>query len=676
MPTGEGILARARAHVGQQYRHGVVPKDDPNWKGPWDCAEFASWLVFQEGQLVYGCTDPKAAPGSADAYTGAWRRDAEARGKLISVEEAAATPGAMLLRYPPQAGEMGHIAVSDGKGGTVEAKGAKYGVVEDKVASRRWNVGVLIPGFDYRTSSQRVPAPGPEVLYGRSMPNMSNAVVKGIQRALKARGFDPGDIDGDFGDLTMAAVNRFQESMGLVPDGEVGPETARLLGVRLPDIAAPMAGMVLNGMAATNPLLAVAMALVPAIARAIANDRGGAVAASVSKTVAEMTGATDPAAARARLDDDPELQATLQIRLAEIADAREQERFAAEAATRREAADAEAKRRDDELKALSAKLDDVADARASAARLASIGGPASWGPLLVSTIVTIGFFGVLALFIAIMLIGVSGVDQTFMQIVNISIGALTVAFSTVVTFWLGSSEGSRRKDQLAAENRAQQTERDRELIADQKAFAETMVDKTVAPPTATGGPAGPSEAPRGSNFRRCVDVVLAREGGFVDHPKDPGGATKYGITLATLADSRGKEVSAEDVKALELGEAREIYRSNYWNKLRCDDLPIGVDLLVFDFGVNAGPAASAKLLQKVVGAEQDGSVGDATLGAVGAARPREIIDEFTKLKMVRYKDMRGWDTFGDGWTARSDAVRNAALDMLAPTMLGPRAVAA
>ena len=69
MPTGEGILARARAHVGQQYRHGVVPKDDPNWKGPWDCAEFASWLVFQEGQLVYGCTDPKAAPGSADAYT-------------------------------------------------------------------------------------------------------------------------------------------------------------------------------------------------------------------------------------------------------------------------------------------------------------------------------------------------------------------------------------------------------------------------------------------------------------------------------------------------------------------------------------------------------------------------------------------------------------------------------
>ena len=570
---------------------------------------------------------------------------------------------------------MGHIAVSDGKGGTVEAKGAKHGVVEDKVASRRWNVGVLIPGFDYRTSSHRVPAPGPKVLYGRSMPNMSNAVVKGIQRALKARGFDPGDIDGDFGDLTLAAVNRFQELMGLVPDGELGPETARLLGVRLPDIAAPMAGMVLNDMAATNPLLAVAMALVPAIARAIANDRGGAVAASVSKTVAEMTGATDPAAARARLDDDPELQATLQIRLAEIAGAREQERFAAEAATRREAADAEAKRRDDELKALSAKLDDVADARASAARLASIGGPASWGPLLVSTIVTIGFFGVLALFIAIMLIGVKGADQTFMQIVNISIGALTVAFSTVVTFWLGSSEGSRRKDQLAAEKQAQQTERDRELIADQKAFAETMVDKTVAPPTATGGPAGPSEAPRGSNFR-AASTWCWRGGRLRGPPEGPGRRHQVRDHLATLADSRGKEVSAEDVKALELGEARDIYRSNYWNKLRCDDLPIGVDPLVFDFGVNAGPAASAKLLQKVVGAEQDGSVGDATLGAVGAARPREIIDEFTKLKMARYKEMRGWDTFGDGWTARSDAVRNAALDMLAPTMLGPRAVAA
>lgn len=669
MPTGEGLLARARQHVGEEYRNGLVPKDDGNWHGPWDCAEFASWLVFQESGQIYGCTDPNAAPARADAYTGAWRRDARTRGRLVSVEEAAATAGAMLLRYPPGPGEMGHIAVSDGEGGTVEAKGAAYGVVEDKAGGRRWNTGVLVPGIDYASPGQPVAVSPPALLFGIGIPNMNADAVRRIQHALKAKGFDPGALDGVFGPDTAAAVSRFQKAMGIVADGEVGKDTARLLGLNLPDLAGTVVRSALTGLAVANPLLVVATALLPAIARAVAGDRSGAVASAASQAVAEVTGAQDPEGARARLDLEPGLQGALQIRLAEIANAADGERLAAEAEARRDASAAELQRRDDARKELETRLADAEKARQAAIEHARIGGPSSWGPILVSGIVTVGFFLILFLWIGLLMYYNDGVEDTFdptlMQIINISIGALTVAFSTVVTFWLGSSEGSRRKDVAAAQSRIEQAERDGGLIA---------AAQNSAPATAPQG-GGESDAP-GSNFERCLGVVLAREGGFSDDPRDRGGPTMFGVTLGTLSDWRGHPVTTEDVQALTREEAREIYRSLYWNRMRCDDLPIGVDLLVFDLGVHAGPGASARVLQKSVGAEQDGSIGDATIAATCAARPREVIEEFHRHKLARYQEMPAWATYGKGWGARAEAIRIAAIDMVAPTMIGPRAVAA
>ena len=674
MPTGDGILARARAHIGEKYEHGIAPKDDPDWKGPWDCAEFASWLVFQESGVLYGCPDD-VAPAKSDAYTGRWQEDSARKGLRIPVEQAAATPGAMLLRYPPSGGGMGHIAVSDGRGGTVEAMGRRYGVLKGQVAGRRWDTGVLVPGVDYAASGRRVPTPGPAVLFARNLPNMGGEAVKAIQRALKAKGFDPSGIDGDFGEATAQAVQAFQEAQGLVPDGEVGPETAKLLGVNLPGLAGAVAEVVVKGVVGANPLIAVATAVLPSIARTLAGDPGGSAAAAVSRAVAEVAGASDPDAARQRLAENPQLQATLQIRLAEIAAERDRDRTAAEATTRKDVAAADTARRDDEIRALTAQLDDVKNARSSAIDLVKAGGPSAWGPILVSTIVTVGFFAILFLFVTVLIVGkpVEG-DQTFFQIVNIAIGALTVAFSTVVTFWLGSSEGSRRKDQFAVAAQVDQNARERERSAENQAFVETMVDKAAAPqpvalPAAEAGP-------RGSNLKRCLEIVLGHEGGFSNHPSDNGGATRFGITRATLQDWRGKPVSEADVAALELDEAKEIYRTRYWNVMRCDDLPAGVDLLVFDFGVNAGPGTAARILQKTVGAEQDGSIGDATLGATRAMRPREIVEGFTRLKMERYRGLDDWPTFGRGWTARSDGVRVAALDMIAPAMLGPRPLAA
>jgi hypothetical protein len=152
----------------------------------------------------------------------------------ISVEEAAATVGAAVLRFPP-AGRMGHIALSDGEGGTVEAHSHARGVTTDVIAGRRWDTGVLVPGLTYSMfEPSPIEAPA-KVIYRLRKPLMKGEVVREIQRALKAKGFNPGRIDGEFGPHTAAAIVAFQVFMGLVGDGEVGSMTARKLQVVLPD---------------------------------------------------------------------------------------------------------------------------------------------------------------------------------------------------------------------------------------------------------------------------------------------------------------------------------------------------------------------------------------------------------------------------------------------------------
>lgn len=232
MPTGARMLDLARQHIGEAYVNIQVPKNNANWRGPWDCAEFMSWLVYQEARILYGCLDNTAAPAIADAYTGAWQRDSGALGQRISVAQAAGTVGGIVLRYPPEPGAMGHIAICDGHGGTVEAKGQAYGVVADTVQGRRWDTGVLIPGVTYSNASA-VPVTPPARIYYRGQANMDGDVVRAIQSTLLARGFNPGPVDGIFGSNTAAAVQAFQGYSGLVVDGEVGPQTAAVLGITL-----------------------------------------------------------------------------------------------------------------------------------------------------------------------------------------------------------------------------------------------------------------------------------------------------------------------------------------------------------------------------------------------------------------------------------------------------------
>jgi Putative peptidoglycan binding domain len=233
MATGQGMLDLARQHIGEHYENVLVPKNNPNWRGPWDCAEFASWIVFQDSEILYGCDHDNGNPATADAYTGKWEDDSARQGIRISVNQAAGIIGAYVLRFPPGPGRMGHIAICDGQGGTVEAKGHAFGVVADTVHGRNWDTGVLIPGIGYDTNASPVAWRPPEKLYALGQRNMNPQIVRNIQEALLNAGLDPGAVDGVYGFHTIAAVGAFQKAKGLVFDGQVGVQTAELLGIQL-----------------------------------------------------------------------------------------------------------------------------------------------------------------------------------------------------------------------------------------------------------------------------------------------------------------------------------------------------------------------------------------------------------------------------------------------------------
>ena len=162
-------------------------------------------------------------------------------------------------------------------------------------------------------------------------------------------------------------------------------------------------------------------------------------------------------------------------------------------------------------------------------------------------------------------------------------------------------------------------------------------------------------------FDRCLAEVLRQEGGFADDPRDPGGATKFGVTRAVLSEARGRAVSAEDVAALTQAEAAEIYRRSYWAPAACAELPEGLDLVAFDMAVNMGPGTSARLLQAALGVTADGAVGTRTLAALDSQPAADVIRALSELRRRRYRALAGFAAFGRGWLNRTDAVEALAL---------------
>lgn len=171
-----------------------------------------------------------------------------------------------------------------------------------------------------------------------------------------------------------------------------------------------------------------------------------------------------------------------------------------------------------------------------------------------------------------------------------------------------------------------------------------------------------------SAFDRAIARVFAHEGGYVDHPHDPGGATNRGITLKTLAKWRGVDwryLPKSEVYNLTADEAKAIYKARYWDSVRGDDLPAGLAYAMFDYGVNSGPRRAIIALQSILGVTADGIIGGMTLRAIRGRNEAELIRFLQSQRLSFMQRLRHWRHFARGWTKRVDDVRREALALAA-----------
>lgn len=162
-----------------------------------------------------------------------------------------------------------------------------------------------------------------------------------------------------------------------------------------------------------------------------------------------------------------------------------------------------------------------------------------------------------------------------------------------------------------------------------------------------------------NNAVQVISMVLKHEGGYVNHPSDPGGETKYGISK--------RAYPSMDIASLTEEKAVHIYVSDYWNKIKGDQLPSGVDCVVMDTAVNSGISRATKWLQRMVGATPDGAIGPMTLAAVRDAYeqdPKQLINDYMDYRLGFLEKLKTWDTFGRGWSRRVEETREAALKMV------------
>jgi lysozyme family protein len=404
-----------------------------------------------------------------------------------------------------------------------------------------------------------------------------------------------------------------------------------------------------------NPLIGVAVGVLPDIIKLIAGDRTGQLGDQVGKAVSDILGTSNATDAQAKLSTDAAAKTALQQRLAELA---------LEAA-KAQNVEADQQRQD--------ALTSTQGARSGLQALATTNSTIAWTAPTISYLVIFGFF--IFLFVLVWLYwGAKPADANnqnnfVIQIINIAVGALTAAFATVVNFWLGSSAGSQKKDDANLTlQQAQSDQSHATITAFQNKIAAPTQAQTPAPVQSTTTPAPPqakgSDQQNSGKFDTCMPFIFKAEGGFSDNPADPGGATNFGITLATLRAYEGNSsLTAQDVKDLTPATAREIYRSNYWNRMQCGSLPDGLDLEVFDFGVNAGPGEAVKALQKIVGVTADGSIGPITLAAIGQFKPRDLISQYSDARLAFYRALNN-PAFEQGWATRVSQIQSAAVKMV------------
>jgi lysozyme family protein len=141
--------------------------------------------------------------------------------------------------------------------------------------------------------------------------------------------------------------------------------------------------------------------------------------------------------------------------------------------------------------------------------------------------------------------------------------------------------------------------------------------------------------------------------------------TNLGVTKRVWEEWVGHEVDEKTMRGLTPEIVGPMYKAKYWDKIRGDDLPAGVDYCVFDAAVNSGPGRAVKWLQGCVGVDQDGGIGPKTLAAVAAFDPKELVEDYAKRRLSFLMDLKTWPTFGKGWGRRVAEVQTSASSMLA-----------
>ena len=167
------------------------------------------------------------------------------------------------------------------------------------------------------------------------------------------------------------------------------------------------------------------------------------------------------------------------------------------------------------------------------------------------------------------------------------------------------------------------------------------------------------------NWQQAFEQMLKSEGGYVNNPADPGGRTNLGVTQATWESWVGRPSDEAEMRSLTADKVEPLYKKKYWDAVRGDELPVGLDYLVFDFAVNAGPGRAIKVMQSAVGVTPDGGFGPLTMAAVKAIDPVELINKFSQAKEDFYRSLTQFPVFGKGWLNRVADVKVKATSMLA-----------
>jgi lysozyme family protein len=167
------------------------------------------------------------------------------------------------------------------------------------------------------------------------------------------------------------------------------------------------------------------------------------------------------------------------------------------------------------------------------------------------------------------------------------------------------------------------------------------------------------------NFDEALKAVLKHEGGFVNHPKDPGGMTNLGVTKRVWEEWVGRKVDEKEMRSLTPELVAPMYRKKYWDAVKGDDLPEGIDYLLFDFAINAGPVRAIRTLQKATGLTTDGILGPKTLGVLKDSSREEMVARFSEEKEAFYRSLNTFSTFGKGWLRRVAETKTHAESMLA-----------